>query len=376
MAKVGTRKRGDKWQYYFEGASIGGKRRQIVKSGFPSQKKAYEAGIKAMLEYENGGSSVDPKNISVDDYFNEWIKLYVDPNLKKSTKKCYVNLINKQIRPRIGKYKLNSITPAIIQEVLNDLYKEDKSASYIKLVRVVMRAAFEYAVRPMMYIKTNPVIYAKTPKGSRKVKRREIVSKENINRILGRFEGTGFYLPIMIAYHSGLRIGEVYGLTWDNIDFDRNIIYVRKQLKQYHNEFYFSDLKNTSSRRDVIVTDKLIKALKEEYETQQLERELLGKQYQDSWNLVNAKRGGGFYSPNSFAYANRVIKKDLGIDNFNFHSLRHTHATMLIEAGANIKDVSLRLGHSNIETTLQIYTHRTNEMALQTVNIFERLTEK
>ena len=101
MAKVGTRKRGDKWQYYFEGASIGEKRRQIVKSGFPSQKKAYEAGIKAMLEYENGGSSVDPKNISVDDYFDEWIKLYVDPNLKKSTKKCYVNLINKQIRPRI-----------------------------------------------------------------------------------------------------------------------------------------------------------------------------------------------------------------------------------------------------------------------------------
>lgn len=55
-----------------------------------------------------------------------------------------------------------------------------------------MRAAFEYAVRPMMYIKTNPVIYAKTPKGSRKVKRREIVSKENINRILERFEGTAF----------------------------------------------------------------------------------------------------------------------------------------------------------------------------------------
>lgn len=59
-----------------------------------------------------------------------------------------------------------------------------------------------------------------------------------------------------------------------------------------------------------------------------------------------------------------MIKKDLGIDNFNFHSLRHTHATMLIEAGANIKDVSLRLGHSIIETTLQIYTHQTKEKGL------------
>lgn len=376
MAKVGTRKRGDKWQYYFEGAPVNGKRKQIVKSGFPSQKKAYAAGIEAMLEYENGGSSIDPKNISVNDYFDEWIRLYVDVNLKTSTKRCYVNLINKQIRPRIGKYKLNSITPAIVQGILNEQFKEGKSASYINLTRVVLRAAFEYAVQPMMYMKTNPVIHVKTPKGSQKPRQREIVSKEILDKLLTRFKGTGFYLPIMIAYHSGLRIGEVYGLTWENINFDTNTIHVRKQLKQYKNEFYFSDLKNTSSERDVMVTKKLMTALKEEYEIQQLERELLGKNYQDTWNLVNAKRGGGFYSPNSFSYASRVIKKELNIHNFDFHSLRHTHATMLIEAGADIKDVSLRLGHANIETTLQIYTHRTDKMSLKTVDIFERLTEK
>lgn len=312
----------------------------------------------------------------MNDYLDEWIRLYVDVNLKKSTKKCYVNLINKQIRPRIGKYKLSSITPAIIQEILNDLYIEGKSGSYIKLTRVVMRAAFEYAIRPMAYMKTNPVAHAKTPKGSRKPKQREVVSKETLDKLLTRFKGTGFYLPIMIAYHSGLRIGEVYGLTWENIDFDTNTIYVRKQLKQYKNEFYFSDLKNAASERDVIVTKKLMAALKEEYETQQLEREILGKNYQDTWNLVNAKRGGGFYSPNSFSYASRVVRKELGINNFDFHSLRHTHATMLIEAGADIKDVSLRLGHANIETTLQIYTHRTDKMSLRTVDIFERLTEK
>ena len=351
MAKVGTRKRGSKWQYYFEGAPINGKRNQIVKSGFDSQKKAYAAGIEAMLEYENGGSSVDPKTISVNDYFDEWISLYVDVNLKKSTKKSYVNLINKQIRPRIGKYKLGSITPAIVQGLLNELFKEGKSASYITLTRVVMRAAFEYAVQPMMYLKSNPVIHVKTPKGSPKPKQRVIVDKETINKLLTKFKGTGFYLPIMIAYHSGLRIGEVYGLTWDDIDFETNTIHV-------------------------IVTKKLMAALKEEYEIQQLERDLLGKDYADTWDLVNAKRGGGFYSPNSFSYASRVIKKDLGIMNFDFHSLRHTHATMLIEAGANIKDVSLRLGHANIETTLQIYTHRTDEMSLKTVDIFERLTEK
>lgn len=376
MAKVGTRKRGEKWQYYFEGAVINGKRKQIVKSGFKSKKEAYNAGIQAMLEYENGGVAHDPKNISVDDYFDEWIRLYVDVNLKLSSKKSYVNLVNKQIRPRIGKYKLKSVTPAVIQELLNQLFAEGKSNSYIRLTRVVLRSSFNYAIRPLGYIKENPVTHTIIPKGSPKPRKRTIVTKEKLQKILDRFEGTGFYLPIMIAYYSGLRIGEVYGLTWEDIDFKNNTIKVRRQLKQYKGEFYFSDLKNTSSERDVIVSEKLMKELRKALEQQQAERRALGPAYKDTWDLVNAKTGGGFYSVNSFGYANRKIKEDLGIYDFDFHSLRHTHATMLIEAGADIKDVSVRLGHSNIETTLQIYTHKTDKMANRTVEIFDRLTDE
>lgn len=374
MGKVGTRKRGDKWQYYFEGAKVNGKRKQIVKSGFKSSKEAYSAGVKALAEYENGGSAIEPSTVSVSDYFDEWLRLYVDVNLKISTKKTYVKAINKQIKPRIGEYKLKSVTPAVVQGLLNDLYLDGKSGSYITLIRVIMRAAFEYAIRPMQYLKTNPVEYAKTPKGSPKQKRRELVSRTMFKNIINRFEDTGFYLPLMIGYYAGLRIGEVYGLTWDNIDFEANTIYVRKQLKQDSGKWYFSDLKNEASVRDVIVGEKLMSAIKDEYETQQTERTILGRDYQDTWNLVNAKRGGGFYTPNSFAYASRVIRFKLGYKNFDFHSLRHTHATMLIEAGANIKDVSLRLGHSNIETTLQTYAHGTEKMSLNTVDIFERLT--
>ncbi len=242
MGKVGTRKRGDKWQYYFEGAKVNGKRKQIVKSGFKSSKEAYSAGIKALAEYENGGSSIEPTTVSVSDYFDEWIRLYVDANLKISTRKTYVNAINKQIKPRIGEYKLKSVTPAVIQGLLNDLYFDGKSGSYITLLRVIMRAAFSYAVQPMGYLVKNPVEYVKTPKGSPKAKRREIVSRVMFKNIIGRFEDTGFYLPIMIGYYAGLRIGEVYGLTWDNIDFETNTLYVRKQLKQNKGEWYFSDL--------------------------------------------------------------------------------------------------------------------------------------
>nr|DAV56285.1 MAG TPA: Integrase [Caudoviricetes sp.] len=374
MAKVGTRKRGDRWQYYFEGAKVNGKRKQIVKSGFRTKKEAYAEGVKALAEYEGGSSPKAPQTLSVNDYLDQWIGLYVDANLRLSTKRNYVNTINRNIRPRIGGYRLSSVTPAVVQGVLNELQKEGKSASYITLVRVVMRSAFAYAVNPLGYIKDNPAASAKTPKNTPKPKTRRVMSREEMDRILERFDGTGFRLPVLIAYHAGLRIGEVYGLTWDDIDLQAGTVSVRKQLKQYKRKWYFSEPKNDASIRTVLVGKTLVEALREELELQRAERADLGEYYQDTRNLVNAKRGGGFYTPNSFTYASRIIRFELGISDFDFHSIRHTHATMLIEAGANIKDVSARLGHSRVETTLQIYTHQTESMSEMTVDIFERLT--
>lgn len=373
MARIGTRKRGDKWQYYFEGAKVNGKRKQIVRSGFPTKKEAYAAGVKALSEYEGGNVPQVPATLSVNDYLDQWIKLYVDTNLRLSTKRNYVNTLNRNVRPRIGGCRLTAVTPAVVQEVLNDLQREGKSASYITLVRVVLRSAFAYAVSPLGYIKENPVIQAKTPKNTPKPRTRRVIPKEEVERILNRFEGTGFRLPVLIAYHAGLRIGETYGLTWDNIDLKAGTIQVEKQLKQYKRKWYFSEPKNDASIRTVRIGKTLVSALHDEWERQQAERAELGEYYQDTRNLVNAKRGGGFYTPNSFSYASRIIRFELGISDFDFHCLRHTHATMLIEAGANIKDVSARLGHSRVETTLQIYTHQTDSMSERTVDIFERL---
>lgn len=375
MAKVGTRKRGDRWQYYFEGAKVDGKRKQVVKSGFRTKKEAYEAGVRALAEYDGTSSHVRPE-MSVNEYLDEWMRLYVDTNLKLSTKKNYTNTLNRNVRPRIGGYRLTAVTPAMVQGVLNDLQRAGKSASYITLVRIVMRSAFAYAVRPMGYIKENPVTHTKTPKGSAKPRTRRVITREEIARILDRFEGTGFKLPILIGYNAGLRISETYGLTWDNIDLETGSITVEKQLRQYKKRWYFSEPKNEASIRTVLIGKTLTDALREEYDRQQREREELGEYYQDTRNLVNAKAGGGFYTPNSFAYASRIIRFELGISDFDFHSLRHTHATMLIEAGANIKDVSVRLGHSRVETTLQTYTHQTASMAEETVNLFERLTAR
>lgn len=91
--------------------------------------------------------------------------------------------------------------------------------------------------------------------------------------------------------------------------------------------------------------------------------------------MVCTKENGTMVTPDSFKYASKVINFELGIE-FNFHSLRHTHATLLIESGANIKSVQARLGHSSIKTTLDTYTHATIKMAEDSVELFENLVIK
>lgn len=372
MAKVGTRKRGSSWQYYFEGAKVNGKRKQVVKSGFPTKKEAYEAGVRAFNRFTEGDTWI-ANNISVSDYMDEWVRLHVEMNLTPGTQRNYLKIIESIVKPRIGNMLVRSLTPSMLQDILNDLHKEGKSKSYINNIRVILKGSLEYAVRPLGYLKENPMQYVRIPRNARKPKEKVILSEEDFQRIADRFEGTGFYLAFMIGFYTGVRVSECYGLTWDCVDLTSNRLEVVKQLSEIDGKWQFAPLKTESSYRSVLFGPKLRKALLDAKKRQAEDRLVYGEYYKDTMNLVNAKREGGFYTPNSMNYAVRVIHRELGMRDFSYHALRHTHATLLIQNGANIKSVSKRLGHSDIKTTLQIYTHATDAMEQETVAIFENL---
>ena len=164
MSKLNVRKRGQKWQYQFEAAKIEGKRKQITKSGFNTKKEALEAGAKALAEYNNSGQHFTTSEISVSDYFDYWYENYVVLNLKPNTQAAYTNYIKNHIKPILGRYKLKSLTPSILQNFINSKMINGFSKNHLENLFCLISGALKYAVEPCQFIQSSPMFYVKMPK--------------------------------------------------------------------------------------------------------------------------------------------------------------------------------------------------------------------
>lgn len=393
MSTINTRKRGNKWQYQFEAATINGKRKQITKSGFRTKKEALEAGAKALAEYNNCGLSFVPSEISFNDYLDYWLKEYAEVNLKETTVANYAKKINLYIKPELGIYKLKSLTPAILQNFINKKFNEGFSRNTLIVLKGILSGSLNYAVEPLAFIKFSPMAAVRLPL-SRAVpdtptrkKEKSIVTEDEMNIILERFPfGHSCYLPLQLAYRCGLRLGEAFALTWEDIDFINKTLTINKQVQNQNKFWTITDTKYKSDRiidldnEMLMILDKY-KALQNkskefyaEYYTQLKINSL--NQINDSEgediHLINVRENGTYIQPRVMQHCSRIIHYKLGFKNFDYHSLRHTHATMLLSAGANIKAVQERLGHKKVDLTLDTYTHVTDEMRKETLEILNK----
>lgn len=379
-----VRKRGNKWYYAFEAARVNGKRNRIERVGGKTKAEAERKLALAIVEYEKSGQHFEPSKMSVADFLDYWLENYVKMNCKYNTLTNYEAIIRNHLKPAIGNYKLKSLTSSRLQEFINQKYIAGFSKNHISNIKNVLSVSMKMAVHPYKFIESNPMQHVKLPKKINQTKsNNDVLSKKDMNKIFKRFPfGSNLHMPLVIAYYTGLRASEVCALTWDRINGDE--LTVNRILISKNGHWFFTTPKTRNSARTIKIGKTLMNILEKQKEKQNEYKKHGGIYYKKyaqkndaiiqapgSLEFVCTKPDGTIITTNSLKYLSRVVNYDLNID-FNFHKLRHTHATMLIENGANIKAVQNRLGHARISTTMNIYSHSTDKMADELVDILEK----
>ena len=220
-----------------------------------------------------------------------WLNNVVAVNVKASSMQAYQSHFKNHIIPHLGETKVQELTPALLDEWLRKLLQKGLAQKTLTVIHALIHNALNYAVYPAQLIDSNPAAYIKVPKNApRNVVKRHIITPEGFKALLEKYPfGTPFYIPLLLLYHTGRRLGEVLGLSWSDIDFMAKKINLYRQIIYHDKKGYFlTTLKTESSKRYVIVDDYLLGELRH-WQDQQAENE---KQFSDSYVYVYHEENG------------------------------------------------------------------------------------
>jgi len=387
MSKIRVRKRGKTFSYSFEISKT--PRRQKEKGGFATENDAYEAGMIAFAEWKSGNIGIVSPRVTVKDFLTSWLENVARPNVKRSTYLNYAAALRARVIPYIGTVYLSELRPRDIDMMLQRLAAAGFARLTIQTAKTILHTALKYAVYPGELIRSNPAVGLSIPRcAPKKVVKRTIITPEQFAAIP---RTARHYHVYKIMYHTGMRIGEVLGLTWDDIDFSAGTISI---VRQRSVNGYFDTPKTETSTRTIYVDADLLSYLRTLRAAQAKEEMSFGASYQVAYEDTNA--GGDLVMlPKKIAPRAGLIRRALvctlrggalswhtNVDcalrkiGLNAHSFRHTHATQLIEAGAKPVAVAARLGHADATITQNLYTHDTDDMKRETARIFDGIVGK
>lgn len=364
-----VRKKGNKWYYSFEIPGEDGKRKRIERSGGNTKKEALEALNDAIYKFNNG--FIEPKKLTYGEYIDDWLENYVKENRKINTYERYKELYNNNIKSHIGAILLKDLKPLHIEKLLQVEKKKGLSNSTLQTIYGVINTSLNRAVK-MQIINNNICKFVERPKREKFVA--NTLSLEEFDLILGSLnkDNYGDYIlsiALLTTIELGLRRGEIGGLEWSNIDFDNNIVKIENNLVYTSKSVELGTPKTEESERSIYISDELLNELKAYRKVQLLNKVKYGSLYEKNifngkeYDLIFTWEGGKYIHPNYYTLKfSRLIKK-LNIEKrVRFHDIRHTNATLLLQQGVDFKTIQARLGHSDISTTLNIYSHVTTDM--------------
>lgn len=350
--------------------------KQTQKSVYGKTQKEVRQKLTEVTAEIDSGTYLEQTKDTVGEWLDTWLKTYALYSVKSYTYDAYERSCNIHIKPALGRIRLSALTAPQIQQFYNSLITEKElSPKTVKNIHGVLHRALGQAVKLGM-LRSNPTNVCDLPKAHRK----EIKPMEQaeITKFLQAIQGTKYGLVYQITLFTGLREGEVLGLTWDCIDFQHNALYVNKQLQKTQKvggQYMLAPTKSGRSRM-ITVAPSVMDLLKKQKSQQAQMRLLVGQDWKNPWDLVFTNEFGGNLSHFTVYKTFKEIVRSIGLEQERFHDLRHSYAVVSLESGDDIKTVQTNLGHATASFTLDVYGHVSQKMRQQSADRMEQFIQK
>lgn len=350
----------------------------------------YDRDIKALqkkmadAKYEmEHGIYFNSQHMTLNAFFETWLSEIKENTVKANTISVYMEIYKIHIAPALGKLQVSSINKLMVQRLLNNMSKNGLSPNTLAKTKAILYSIFKEAMENRM-ISYNPCenITIRRDKTERRV-----LSYEEQKRFLETIRGSRYEMLCILGLSTGLRIGELSGLRWSDINFDEKTLTVERtyiylhDVKNHQMKDVFHSPKTKNSCRTIRLLDSTLELLKQHKTAQEKEKTIMGDAWrpvEDGEDLVFTTKTGGPVRGLNVAetlnnYVNKINKKEellakkehrepVVFERITPHTLRHTFATRAFESGIPPKVVQQILGHSSLEMTMDLYTHVTEDV--------------
>jgi integrase len=334
-----------------------GARKQVRRRGFPTKAAALEV-LRELVDQGEKGTYTPPSRLTFGEYLEGWLGRLPVEGLAESTIANYRRLVRVYLRPRLGDVRLGELTPVMFDDLYAELTGRGLSARTVRLVHTTASKALSAAERQRQ-IPTNPARSA-TPPRAAAAKRKQLTvwTAEELRRVLEVIDpGDGMHVAVAVMAMTGLRRGEAVGLRWDDVDLEGGRLTVRRSIVAVDGQdIERDDTKTGTSRRVVDLGPETVARLRRWRSTQNEYRLRMGAGWQGRGQVFTTATGE-VLDLRSFGRRLGTLARRAGVPVIRVHDLRHTHATLMLAAGANPRTVADRLGHTSVAFTLDVYAH-------------------
>lgn len=331
-----------RWQAritYYEG----GKRRRKAFYG-ATRKEAQEKLLQALADLQRGIMPTTGRQ-TLGEFLTFWLEESARPTLRPRTYRRYHEIVHLHLVPTLGHITLSKLTPLQVQKLLNEKLASGLSPATVMYILAVLRRALGQAEKWQL-----------VPRNVAKLVDAPRVSREEVQRLLETARGHRLYALFVLAVALGLRQGELLGLRWQDVDFERGTLTVAVQLQTIDGKQVLVEPKTIRSRRTLQIPQFVLDVLQQHRANQLLEKAQAGESWREHGLVFASSVGTPVPARNLLRLWYNLLKK-AGLPKRPFHQLRHTAASYLLAMGCDLRTVQQVLGHSQVGLTANLYTH-------------------